>query len=470
MERAPGEGSTRGGLTGAIPPGRGGIRYADPRMSERLRAGHSPTESLSAEDIRRRLEGRAEVLEAARSRAAALESALASRRWKRRLRARPDLVPAWREHTPAVAEALERVRRRAQVEGWPEDTPVLVDVRALVAGQKRLVALARRRLASLTRVSGEPSLEEDLPRLDALLRQRASFSLGPGEVLVFEGQRKAEAPVPVPRLGWALVLVTLVLMGSAVFIDKVLGVGQEWVLPLMVLGAVPWLVVALRSGRVRLTSERLLWEPFLGEPVAVPLDSIPAGGVQLDPALLDVRVEGERRVHLRHMGDAGQLAVLLELHRQPPIRGAARAGVRLADVAIYPVVLHGGLGTPVRGHAVLRPHGVSFIPEGRGAQALQAVTGKPARPPVEARHVLEELRWLPDTEFDECVARVVEATGGLRWSAWDAAHLAGTPVWKEVRISRGLLSLTGQVDWSRQEATERVLRDWPRVAPGRDGA
>jgi hypothetical protein len=431
-------------------------------MSERLRAGHSLPESLSAEDIRRRLEGRAEVLEAARSRAATLESVLGSRRWRRRLRASPELVPQWREHLPAVAEALERVKRRAPVEGWPEDTPLLVAMRELEARTARLRALARRRLAALATVSGEPSLEEDLLRLDTLVRQQPSFSLGPGEVLVFEERGKAGGPVAGPRLMWSLLLLTVALGGSAVRVGTVLG--EEWALRLVLLSILPWFVVALRSGRVRLTSERLLWEPLQGEKVAVPLDSIPTGGIRLDPVLLDVRVEGERRAHLRHMVDAAQLAVLVELHRQPPLRGAARAGVRLADVAIYPAVLREDYRTPVRGHAVLRPDGVSFIPQEAGPRVLQALTGQEAGLPARVEHVLEELRWLPDTEFDACVARVVEATGGLRWSAWDAVHVSGAAVWKEVLITRGPLSLAGQVDWSRQEATERVLRAWPQAS------
>jgi hypothetical protein len=61
---------------------------------------------------------------------------------------------------------------------------------------------------------------------------------------------------------------------------------------------------------------------------------------------------------------------------------------------------------------------------------------------------------------------VVKATGGQRWSAWDASYRPGAPVWKEVRITRGSVVLTGGVDWSRQDATERILRSWPRPTPG----
>lgn len=433
-------------------------------MSERTRASVATPQGLSPEDVRRRLEGRAEVLEAARARYAALESLLASRRWKHRLRTKPGQVAQWREHEPEVAEALERAKRRAAQEGWPEDTPVLATVRELAARRTRLEALARRRLASVAPVSGAPSLEEDLSRLDALVRKQDTLALGPGEVLVFEGRQKADASARVPPVLLFLLGSSAVLAVCAILVEKVLGAGGEWSMLLLLLATMPWFVVGMRSGRARLTSERLLWEPLWREPVAVPLDSIPEGGIHLDPTWLNLRVEGERLAHLRHQYDAPQLAVLLELHRQPPLRGAARAGVRLADVALYPAELRQASGPPKRGHAVLRPDGVSFIPEGTGPQALLAVTGRPAALPVEPEHVLEQLRWLTDTEFDACVARVVEATGGLRWSSWDAGYRPGAPVWKQIRITRGGLALTGQVDWAGQEATERILRSWPQAA------
>jgi hypothetical protein len=435
-------------------------------MAERTRTGGVTGDGLSTEDIHRRLEGRAEVLEAARARQATLESMLGSRRWRHQLRARPELIPEWLKHAPDVTEALERTRRRAELEGWPEDTPVLVAARALVEGGKRLSALARSRLAALAPVSGAASLQEDLSRLDALVRKKTALTLEPGEVLVFEGQQKWQASPHISPLVAVLLLGTGALMVSAILADKLLDLGGGVAVLLMMAAVVPWMVVAMRSGRAWLTSERLLWQPVLGEAVSVPLASIPQGGVHVEPELLNVRVEGERRAHVRHLQDAHQLGVLVEMHRQPPLRGVARAGVRLADVAIYPAELRGEATGPRKGHAVLRPDGVSFIPEGTGLAALRAVTGSAADLPVETEWVLEQLRWLPDTEFDAYVARVVGATGGQRWSAWDASYRPGAPVWKEVRITRGPAVLTGGVDWSRQDATERILRSWPRTTPG----
>ena len=430
-------------------------------MSQRTRASALPREGVTDEDIRRRLEGRAEVLDAALARDTALESLLRARGWRRKLRARPGLVPEWLAQEPAVAEALERVKRRADAEGWLEDTPVLVGARELAARRTRLVTLVRGRLSELATVSGAPSLKADLPRLDTLVRGKASLSLSPGEVLVFEGQQKWEKSQHIPPLLIYLLLTSLGMAIAAVVAEKLFRLGDGAALLLMALAAVPWMVTGLRSGRVWLTSERLLWQPLLGELVAVPLSSIRDGGVHLDTRWLNVRVEGERRAVVRHMTNAAQLAMLLELHRQSPLLGAARAGVRLSDVALYPAVLREGKAEH-RGHAVLRPDGVSFIPDARAAEAFQAITGTGTALPVALAHVLDELRWLPDTEFDACVARAVKAAGGLRWSAWDSSYREGTPVWNDIRITRGARTLSGHVDWTLQGVTERILRAWPQ--------
>jgi hypothetical protein len=96
-------------------------------------------------------------------------------------------------------------------------------------------------------------------------------------------------------------------------------------------------------------------------------------------------------------------------------------------------------------------------------RALKALTGEP--PPeglnLEVSWILEELRWLTEAEFDVHLARVVEATGGLHWSAWESRRKPGTPVWKEIHITQGSQSLLGKVDWSQQAAAERIFESWP---------
>lgn len=74
--------------------------------------------------LRVRLEGRAELLEAAVLRYGALVGALKSLRWKRRLQKLSDVARAVAVDEEAVDEALDFVARRAEAEAWPRG-PVL---------------------------------------------------------------------------------------------------------------------------------------------------------------------------------------------------------------------------------------------------------------------------------------------------------------------------------------------------------
>ncbi|MCE9673641.1 hypothetical protein LY474_38140 [Myxococcus stipitatus] len=430
-------------------------------MTERTRWAAAPTRTPSLEETRLQLEGRAEVLEAALAREAALERALRSARWKARLRANPEWVEEQTRREPEVVEALERVRRRAELEGWSQDTPIQRVVHALLARRERLKSLVRRRLASLTSVSGAPVLDAELARLAGLVRREASFQLDPREVLVHETLPLRDWPpvhafLAISYGGVAYVLFALLMTRP--------GPGKEFpLLAALLLFLLPLVALVLRSGEVRLTSKRLIWRPKFGETVAIPLDSLRFDSFRWSKLLKTVHLEGERRVRLRHQGDGARLLTLLALHGSPPLAGAARAGVLAADVVVYPVVLREG-GLAREGHAILRPGGVFFVPKVDGARVFEAVTGREAPTAMDAACVLEQLRWLPAAEVDECLARVVAATGGSWWSAWESRHEADVPAWKRIQINKASQVLTGKVDWSTQSRVEHILRAWPRVS------
>ncbi|RKH50548.1 hypothetical protein D7Y23_12860 [Corallococcus sp. AB050B] len=433
-------------------------------MAERSRPS-AVLPDLTGADVARQLEGRAETLAAARRPHAELEMVLSGRRWRRALLRRPELVPALVAGAQAVREALERVQRRAAQEAWPDDLPVWKEARELSARRERLTRLAWRRLDVLTVAPEGLSLEDALTRLDALVRQKMAWTLKPGEVLVFDDDtpRSSDSSL-VPRalkqevsprlmFSWggltALCFLLLLVAPKSMEVPLVAG---------LVTGTVGLLFSqVLRGGRLRLTSERLIWAPLFGEPQEVRLGSIPPDGFRLAQDV-DLQVEGDRRLHARSVRGATEIALLVELHRQPPLRGAARAGVRLDSVAVFPAKLG-----PRQGFCVLGPQGLSFIPEGRGPQALTAVTGRPtALRGFESDRVLDALRWLPEAEFDACVTRVVEATGGTAWARLDARYVPGPPVWQRIAIQHGGQTLTGRVRWDQQDAAERLLRDWPR--------
>ncbi|CAM3542086.1 YhfG family protein [Corallococcus sp. ZKHCc1 1396] len=408
-----------------------------------------------ASDAERQLEGRAELIAEALPLHAELERVLSGSGWRRRLLKRPELVPTLVSRTEALKEALERVQHRAASESWSGSLPVLRQARKLSELRERLPGLARRRLEALAVAPADLPLEEALTRLDALVRQPVSQALNPGEVLVFEadsrwhpGRRLMQGFIPHPERGSSR--------------------GPSFMATLMggTLRPLWWLArPLLGSGRVRITSERLLWIPAIGEPQAVRLGTIPDGGITVDPFTLDLRVTGDRRLHARAVLDAFEVASLLELHRQPPLRGAARSGVRLKQVAILPASLQGPDEEWLRGHCVLRPGGVSFIPEHQGQRSLQAITGKDSSlEGFDADGVLESLRWLPQEEFDACVARVVNATGGTFWEARRTHHVPQTSAskWRSVLIECGKSALRGRLDWTQQADVEALLRDWPR--------
>jgi hypothetical protein len=81
---------------------------------------------------------------------------------------------------------------------------------------------------------------------------------------------------------------------------------------------------------------------------------------------------------------------------------------------------------------------------------------------VEVDWVVDQLRWLPEEEFDAAVERAVAAVGGERWSVWDTEHRADVPVWRDIRLVNGAKVMSGKVDWSQQAQAEKVLTSWAR--------
>lgn len=427
-------------------------------MSERVRtdfAQGSRESGPSAEDVRRQLEGRVEVVEAARERYSRLESLLSERRWKRRLREQPGAIQEVLRHESALDEALSRIQRRAEVDGWPEELPVLAAVREVRSRRVRLEALVLKRLGSLTRLSEAPALLESLARLEGLVLQPLPVEPAEGEVRLLEGKPGVEFLVAVGYLVFVLGQVAADILGLN---------GALVVLASILVVLVLALSSQLKTGRYWLTSERLVWKPFRGELVQVPLRSIREGGVRLDAIGLGVHVEGERSLYIRDEQHARRLAALLEMRRQPPFLGLSASG-RQVDAACYEATLREGRSV-VKGHAVLGRDFVAFFPEGQGRQALCAITGAsspPQRVPLEVPWLIEQLRFLPsEAAFDECVTRAAAAVGGVRWSLSEARYRTGLPVWKEIRFTAGPRVLSGKVDWSQQSMAEWLVSGWPR--------
>jgi len=144
------------------------------------------------DEYRLRLEGRAQLLEAALPRYRGLLEWLGARGWEERSRKELGLLREALEAQPQVDETLSAALRRAQAESWPANSPTmegLKDVQAL--RQKLAKSLAQR----LTRREDEP-----LPELMRALEER--ILLMPREVP--PAQRNATAlellPEPLPTV------------------------------------------------------------------------------------------------------------------------------------------------------------------------------------------------------------------------------------------------------------------------------
>jgi len=104
----------------------------------------APRRSPSDDELRRKLEAAAPLLEATRTRYRALVPALSSWGWRQRLRELADVAREVARTDDEVALCLQRATRRAEVEAWPEGEvrTLLLEVTAQRA--QLTAALARR--------------------------------------------------------------------------------------------------------------------------------------------------------------------------------------------------------------------------------------------------------------------------------------------------------------------------------------
>jgi len=108
------------------------------------------------DEYRLRLEGRAELLEAARLRYRKLWEWLGARGWEERARQELGLLREALEAQPKVDETLTAALRRAQAESWPTRSPTVVGLKDVQAQRHKL---AKSLAQQLTRREDEPLTE-----------------------------------------------------------------------------------------------------------------------------------------------------------------------------------------------------------------------------------------------------------------------------------------------------------------------
>jgi hypothetical protein len=365
------------------------------------------------EALRRQLEGRWERIERARERYTLLTRHLASFRWQGALRGQPELLKETREQEAELTEVLAYVEHRAGREQWPRQHPGLRVLQELRALRAKLERLAHERLAQ-SALQGEASLVEALSALETL-----ALALPP---------RPPGADDPVLFEDWML----------------------SWPSP----------------GRLWLTPKRLLWQPWAGEPVQLPLASLGRDAVTLLPGWIGVHV---KRVGLTFfsLSYSDTLASLLRLGlRTEPL---AHEQPRVLDVVTSPAYCrHADNVYPERwGLAVFGPHGAALLPA-RHRTLLDlclSLAGIRARQPQPSElrrleSLVEHLRRLPSGEFDHALRELTRARGGKFWPYTELYPIVDSTHEMGVQ-ARGQLLVVAQ----RQKTVLEFLTRHPPAAP-----
>lgn len=138
--------------------------------------------------LRIRLEGRAEVLEAALPRYRALVDALHGRGWHEGVRRNREALREVARTRPDVDEALAVARRRIELEAWPARAPLVLCVREVSKLREALEREVTRRSGT-----GDGTLESRLLALEALVRFAPRLVL-PGQRLAVANDVFAQSP------------------------------------------------------------------------------------------------------------------------------------------------------------------------------------------------------------------------------------------------------------------------------------
>ncbi|MCP3059718.1 hypothetical protein LXT21_13105 [Myxococcus sp. K38C18041901] len=426
------------------------------------------TESRASEgDLRRRLEGRVELIESALRRYRLLAEQLESRRWRRKVRAAPSLLREVGELEGALTEALAQTERRCDLEGATHDAPIRKTVRRVRKLRAQVATLVDKRMYELLLLSESLPLETALAKLEAACLQEVSLERTPGEPFSL-------------RIGFVggvvqyLLSMLLVLggfLGWVLFfaLDAWLGLGAALAITVSSMGLLMFLTATLLGREAPdvawLTPERLVWMASGGAPpVAVRLDSLGEDAIRMEAELDTVTVRGDKYLRLSRLGrgEAARLRVLLELFRAPQVRANASRAERPVTLVTYPAQLRRNKAwTP--GQLVLSHRGAYFIP-GSGADAgatlLRTATGRRLDSRVEMPWVLEALRWHPESELDALLARAIAQSGGVAWASVDVRVSPDVEEEQDVHLSRGTEVLVGKPASEDRGTVLQLLHGW----------
>lgn len=435
-------------------------------MDERARAQTVPTESLlSEDDMRRRLEGRVELLESALSRTRALEKALRRGDWREVLRGRLSLVSDLLDVEATLLEAMERTARRAELEGWSHDAPAVKLIQTLRSHRERLGQRVLARLEGLAlRPARDAPLETHLRQLERLHREDVNLLRGPGEPfsIRIDGQDG-----PLSRIvtllgvqgafGLAMLLVWMLRMESLML--ELLGLGFI----LSLIAAIIWASVTSPDA-VWLTPVRLVWKRAGARtPLTVRLEDVVPESLALEEGrAVSLRAGNDLQVRLARFSraQAERLMAVSTLFLEPMVRKRAARVSRPVEVSVFEGLLRRD-GTWRPGKVVLMRRGAYFFEGTRaGMELLRAVTGRTLASRVELEWVLEGLLWQTEVDLDALLVAAVNALGGAVWSAEGTRVAMEVRLEQELHLTHGTEVIVGRVKAPERDVVTRILATW----------
>lgn len=420
------------------------------------------------QQLRVQLEGAWELLEQARDHQTELLERLDSRRWQHQLHKRLESLRQVREQEAPLGKALERAERRIQRESWPESHPLRLLTGQLRAQRLEVETLVRNRLAELGG-DEDATFAEALERLEAKVRELPPGPPGGDELVLLSGHAETLSR----GLAWAIALGALLAVLHALGDSEGPWLASLFALLVCVTGV--GMVLRLRT-RYWLTPRRLVWRPLLGGTEQIPLNTIQPDGVVASPeweSPRTLRIVGRQSVTLQELQQLEILEALLELHRRPPLLGRV-SGLPAYPLAMFPAerrLKNPHIEYPAQpGVIVMRPAYVAFLAEQGLDSILSGLSGTwPNERPksLTLLLLLQQLRLLPEADFDRCVEEAVRASGGELWPVATITHGPIPSGGGHQFTSDRDAVLTGFPRSAQRDAIGRVMHHWPEQKRGK---
>ncbi len=224
-------------------------------------------------------------------------------------------------------------------------------------------------------------------------------------------------------------------------------------------------LAVLPMGRYVLLADRLVWLPYRGVPVELPLSTLEADGVTLTRRNAGISIRARTTLSLPVVTSPVQLATLLLLYREGPLKGVD--GPPSGTVVILPGWCTRA-GPDVEGVTLLYSAGVCFLPKGAAPAVLQRLASTRLEVPISEAFLLEQLTRLPTEALGPVLSQASQVPGGLYARAEDVTADPGARSAQKLRLRLmgALLEIPiGSVDYEALRTLFPWTQDTSRHVP-----